>query len=114
MVPWNVRMRSELLNLASVRQTICHATWKAVRGSEMSKTFSQYLSDWPMTDTPQSDFVRDAGKDRRLTESTSWAELEAHMFSRGADRPQIKAAKAVWRGYVNQRDRRAARPSSSS
>lgn len=47
-----------------------------------------------MTDTPKSDFVRNAGKDRWLTESTSWAVLEAHMFSRGADRPEIKGGLA--------------------
>lgn len=69
----------------------------------MSKTFSQYLSDLPMIDTAKGDFVWDAGNDRRLAESKSWAELEAHMFSRGADRPRIKAAKAVWRGFTNQR-----------
>ena len=72
-------------------------------GATMSKTFRQYLSDWPMTDTPKSDFVWDAGNDRRLPESRSWAELEAHMISRGTDREGIKAAKAVWRGFTNQR-----------
>ena len=83
---------------------LCY-TGDCSRGAEMSKTFSQYLSDWPMTDSPKSDFVRDAGNDRRLAESTSWPELEAYLFSRAADRPQIKAAKVVWRGYTNQRRR---------
>lgn len=69
----------------------------------MSKTFRQYLSDWPMTDTAKGDFVRDARSDQRLPESGSWAELEAHMISRGTDRAGIKAAKAVWRGVTNQR-----------
>lgn len=73
----------------------------------MSKTFSQYLSVWPMTDTAKGDFVWDAGKDSRLAESKSWAELEAHLFSRGADRSQFKAAKAVWRSFTNQRNREA-------
>lgn len=86
------------------RSALCYIGWLCM-GSEMSKTFSQYLSDWPMTDSPKSDFVRDAGNDRRLAEPTSWPELEAYLFSRAADRPQIKAAKAVWRGYTNQRRR---------
>ena len=73
------------------------------QGEKMSTTFRQYLSDWPMTDTAKSDFVWDARSDQRLPESKSWAELEAHMISRGTDRAGIKAAKAVWRGFTNQR-----------
>ena len=68
----------------------------------MPKTFQQYLNDWPMTDTAKSDFVRDARSDHRLPEAKSWAELEAHIVSRGADRLGVKASKAVWRGFSNQ------------
>ncbi len=62
-------------------------------------TFRDYLEGLPAPYTPTGDFVRLTRTDRKLPDSTSWAELEAHLAARGDSHKTREAGEKVWSDY---------------
>lgn len=65
-------------------------------------SFTEYLKQRRVTDTPAGDFVRDAKADPRMPDAKSWDQLELYLITRGAIPEAIAAAKTVWKGYISQ------------
>jgi hypothetical protein len=62
-------------------------------------TFAEYLKGRRIADNAAGDFVTDAKDDSRMSEFTSWDQLETYLITRSAIPDAITAAKVVWAGY---------------
>jgi hypothetical protein len=65
-------------------------------------TFKEYVRSRRVTDTAAGDFTKDASKDGRLPDASSWSELKTYLKRRapgGLHRDVLAAARQVWQGY---------------